>query len=216
MTAKHQKITNPNYRQFLDKGEIELITATQIEQALNNIKGRYVEEGRALLCLLYLTGCRPVEALELKAKDITRENGHIKVHLTTAKRGRSRTVYLPSRLRLVKELYTYAVKLYPDMLMFGHFRGNYTRKKINSKGVTVEHSETSDKLRYHVLKWFKGVVPDSIPPYFLRHNRFSALAEAGVSFQELQQLKGAKDPNSIQAYLHLSSRSAKNLAKKIK
>lgn len=213
---KHKKIKNVNYRRFLDHSIIELITPFQIEQALNNVKGRYRTEGRALLCLLYLTGCRPVEALELRAKDVTKLDSYVIVELKTFKRGVSRKVYLASRLKLVKEIYNYAVRLFPDMYMFHHFKGKYVRKVIKPNGEVVERVETSDKLRYHFKKWFNGVVPDSIPPYYLRHNRFSQLAEAGATDRELQQLKGAKDLNSVQPYLHLSSRSAKELSKKIK
>lgn len=212
------KITNENYRKFYTKGMIEILTQEELDLALKNIKGiygRHIKEGRALLICLYFTGARPIEVLQLRAENIYKEGSYIKIDLPTAKRGVPRTISLPSRLRLVKELYSFAQSNFRGKLLFYNYRGKRV-KKYYVKGVLKEYLDISDKLRYYVMKWFKDVRKGSITPYFLRHNRFSQLANAGLTPQDIQFLKGSKRTDSVQPYLHLSRKKSEELAKKIK
>lgn len=209
------KIKNINYRKFLDKGEIEFITSDQLKQAINNIGGKYKNEGRALLIVLYYTGCRPVEALGLLAKDIYREDNYIRIKLKGSKRGLPRTPHLPYGLEYVKELYKFASGRFPDMFLFANFSNNYRRLHKSKSGEIKEYIEHSNKVYYYVKKWFNGVIEDSISPYFIRHNRFSKLSEKGIDLNHLRMLKGSKTFDSIIPYQHLSSNLSKKIAKKI-
>lgn len=201
------KIKNKHYRKFLDQGIIDPIEEEELLKALKNIKGRNTKEGRALVIVLYYTGCRPAEALQIKAKDITKTKYYVVVSLKGVKKGLPRMVYLPYKKPLVQELYNYASGLLSDMFIFWHFTGSIQKKNNNI--------ETTNKLRYYFTKWFSPVREGGISPYFLRHNRFSKLAMAGVSMEDLKYLKGAKDIKSIGYYTHLSTKAAKKIAKKI-
>lgn len=207
------KIKNKNYLLFLKEGLINTINELEIKQALANVKGRYVSEGRALLILLYYTGARPNEALKVLGKHINKQGNYITIRIEASKRGNPRTVYLSYRKELVRELYKFACSTFPEAFLFYHYRNNYVRKKLNKKGVPIETLEITDKLRYHFKKWFTGVI--DITPYYLRHNRFSKLAEKGVNIQEMRILKGAKTEGSVNFYIHLSKRGAKKLSTKI-
>jgi len=208
-------VKNKHYRQFLDSGNIETLSEEDIIKALDNIKGNHVKEARSLLITLYYTGARPVEVLNLKAKDIGKDKSYILVKMITAKRGMTRIVYLPYRKGLVKELYKYARGCYPDMLMFYHFRSKHVRfRKI--RGEIKKYESITDSLRWHFKKWFNGVTDDPIPPYFLRHNRFTKLAEAGATAEEIRLIKGAKKMDSVTPYLHYSSATGKKIARKMK
>lgn len=207
---KTSTIKNKHYRQFLDNGVINLLTVEQINQALDNVKGKHRTEGRALLIALYYTGGRPNEVLRLQAKNITNQKSYIIIQIKGSKRGLPRPIYLQNKRKLVKELYKYACSLFPEQLLFFNYKSKYIRKCKNG-----DRLEFTDSLRYYFKIWFKGVVEDPIPPYFLRHNRFSKLSEAGVDDNSLMQLKGSRTFQSIQAYKHLSVKSAKLLAKKI-
>jgi integrase len=211
---KHQKINNINYRKFLDEGIIHTLDELEIEKALNNIKGKYQIEARSLLIDLYYTGARPNEVLQHKAKDYSIEGSYLKIKVIGSKGGLPRTIYLPLRLKLVSELKRYSTSLFEDMLIYPHYLGSYNRIKQTKKG-QIETIETTDKLRYHIKRWFKNVIEGSITTYYLRHNRFSKLSEGGLSMEELRQMKGSKTFNSIYPYLHMSSKAAKNIAKKI-
>lgn len=210
-----QKITNTNYRAFLDRGEITTIDEEQITQALKNIKGRHARQGRSLLIALYLTGARPNEILQLRGKNISKQKGYFTIFVPASKGGLSRTIYVPANSPLTKELYEYCSSLFPEMLLFYNYSNNYTRTVLTQKGIKTR-KETTDKLRYYVKKWFTGIIDNSISPYYLRHNRFSKLAMSGVNTEQIRILKGAKDIASVTPYVHLSSTEAKKIAKHIK
>jgi integrase len=216
-----KKIKNPHYLKFLQEGLIDLLTEEQILQALNRVRGRYKKEGRALIITLYLTGARPNEALRLKAKDIKRDGNHLRILIRGSKGGKARTIHLSMRNKLTKELYNYTKDIIPEILIFFHYRNKYTRYREiirfgKPTGEFKQITTITDKLRYHFKIWFKDLGIEGIPPYFLRHNRFSSLAEQGATRDQLYQLKGASDDKSIDYYTHLSTDSSKKLSKLIK
>lgn len=207
------KIKNVNYRRFLEEGIIEFITEDHIKQAIGNMKSNK-REAASLLIALYYTGARPNEVLELKGKDVTRDGGYVLIKLVGSKGGLPRTVYLNYTLPLVRQLYSYAKSVFGEMLLFYHFRNDYTKKYTNKKGEAKQSKEISSKLRYHIQNWFRDVIPGSITPYYLRHNRFSQLSEKGSTAEELRQIKGSRTLDSVMAYLHMSSSTAKKLARR--
>lgn len=209
------KIKNKAYRKFLDTGEIDTISNSEIRKALYNIKGKNQDEGRALLLTLYYTGARPNEVLRLRSKDVYRKDAYVAISMPGSKGGLSRIIYLQYAQPLVREIYHYAKSLFADMYMFHSFRNIYVRKVRKKNGEIVERKEISGKLNYFIKKCFQGVIEGSIPPYFLRHNRFSKLAMNDASDREIQLLKGCRGSGSIGYYTHLSSKSAKKVARKI-
>ena len=213
------KITNKNYRNFMDKGEIELLTQEELKEALNNVKGihgKHIKEGRSLLIVLYYTGCRPIEALMLKGKDIYKEGSYIKINIPTAKKGKTRKISLPYRLKYPRELYHFTQSNFEERFLFYNYRSNRIKTYKTKDSTEKEYKDLSSKLRFHVMKWFKSIREGSITPYFLRHNRFSQLANAGVESVDIQFLKGGRRIDSVDPYLHLSKKKSEELAKKIK
>jgi len=211
---KKEKIRNKWYKKFLNEGIIDTLSEKDIYKALENVNGKYSNEGRALIITLYYTGARPVEVLDIKAKDVTKDQSYVLIKVRGAKKGRQRTIYLRYSLPLVQELYKYATSIYDEMFLFFHFRSQYKRGVKNRKGEVVFYEVTTDKLRYWFRKWFNNVIEDGIPPYFLRHNRFSKMMEAGLTIEEIKQMKGSRTTASVEPYLHLSTRTAKKLARK--
>lgn len=204
------KIKNTLYRQFLDKGEIQPLTQEHIQQAFKNIK-KHHKEARCLLTVLYYTGCRPSEALEIKSKDISKEGQHLRIQIMGKKGGLSRPVFLKMN-ELTKELFAYASSFFPEMFLFSHFKNSYIRTVKTKQGIK-QREDISSKVRYHLQQWFSGIA--DITPYFLRHNRFSQLAGADVSMEMIRQIKGSRSIESVAHYTHLSSKTAKDIAKKI-
>lgn len=207
-------ITNPHYRKFLDKGEIDLVTPEQIKAALSNITGKNTRAGRSLLIALYYTGARPNEILSILGKDIDTDGKHITIQTPASKRGLPRKIYLPKN-ELTEELLKYARTTFPELPLFKPYISTYTRIRTTKKGAS-ENTEKTDKLRYYFAKWFKGVIEPPPPPYFMRHNRFSQLSANGASTEQIRLIKGAKTPASVTPYIHLSSAEAKKTSKLIK
>lgn len=215
---KKQKIKNESYRKFLDEGIIDPISETELKEVLKEVKGnrgKYKLEARALIILLFYSGARPVEVLDVKAKDVIKKGNYVLVKIRGSKRGLPRTIYLPTKKNMVKEFYEYSESLMPEMWLFFHYRTHHIRKRMTPKGELKIYNETTDGLRYFFKKWFSKIRKGSIPPYFLRHNRFSRLAENGVDLNDIRMVKGCRTLESVMPYLHLSSKSARNVAKKL-
>lgn len=213
-----QRIKNKRYRQFLDTGMFESLSEADLLRAVGNvkgIKGQYVKEGRALLICLYYTGCRPNELMKLKSENVKDESAsYYKVLLMGSKGGLPRTIYLQKKKLMVKEFAQYCLSMPPGMYCFFHYRDNYVRLHVCKNGEEKGKLECTNKLRWYFKTWF-AFIPGGITPYYLRHNRFSKLSEKGASLEEMRQLKGSKTFNSVYPYLHLSSKTAKQVAKKI-
>jgi site-specific recombinase XerD len=209
------KIKNKHYNQFLKEGIIETISEDKIKKALDNVKGKFRRMGRAMLIIMYYTGARPNEIIQLRGEDIGKKGQHITVKLKGSKRGLPRTIYLPYKRELVKEFYNYAMGCMPDMFLFWFYQNRYIRYRKNKKGEIKEYEEITGRIRHYVRQWFKGVFEDPIPPYFLRHNRFSKLMENGATIEEIRLLKGSRTYNSVMPYIHMSSKKARSLASKM-
>lgn len=205
-------IKNPNYRQFLDQNMMITLDEADLLKIVNNIRHKYTDEARALIAVLYYTGCRPVEALNIKAKDIIKEKRYVVINVPSAKRGLPRPVSLLSKYPLVKEIYKFSSSLFPEQYVFWHFKSNY-KQNVKCKYDIREYAHTSVKLAYHFKKWSKALDIGVIPLYYLRHNRFTKLAQKGATDRELRQLKGSKTNDSIVPYLHHSKESSRKLAR---
>lgn len=192
-------IINQNYRNFLDGKGIIILTVDDLEKALGNLKGEHLQQARALLILLYYSGCRPAEAVEVIGKDIQKVGSFLEVNLKGLKHGNDRKILISIGKKFVTELYTYASHLFPEMYIFSHFKTD-GRQTINGK----EYIRNAYKVNYHVKKAFKGVLPEDTVAYFLRHNRFSSMSEQGASPEQIRHYKGAKTLDSVVPYLHLS------------
>jgi integrase len=224
------KIKNKLYRQFIDDGIISTLEEDTIKKALEVIDNSTIlkkgipqnilkEQAKVLVLILYYTGARPAEVLELRSKAIKKKVNNLIIQIPPKKRGLPRPVYLNLKNPLIKTILNYSIKVYPEMLLFNNFRTKYIRRYtykkdgVEFKGFRIEYT---DGLRYYFKKWFSFLIEGGIPPYFLRHNRFSRLSEEGASAEEIRFIKGSRTLESVTPYVHLSSKTAIKLSKKIK
>ena len=213
-------VKNKHYRNFIEQGDFKIITEEHIKKALENVngkRGKHIQEGRALLLFLYYTGARPIEALHMKPANFERELKHLRIKVPTAKGGKMRNIRLPcsKRYPLVRELSDYVFSLPPFVFCFWHYRNKHHRIR-QYKGQTKHYYECTDVLRYYFRRWFEGILDEPIPPYYLRHNRFSQLAEAGVRIEDLRFFKGGRGMNSVMPYFHMSKEKSVSISKKIR
>jgi integrase len=206
------KILNKYYREFLSGGFLKSLSNEDIKIALDSIKGYNRLESRSLLIALYVTGARPNEVLNLKAGDIQKENNYIIFELKGSKGGNSRRVYFSiKKYPFLLELLKYSKSLMIGINLFYHFRQPYLRTYKLKNGEVKQRLEYGATLRYHFNKWFSFM--GGLPPYYLRHNRFSAMARAGATEWQIKHVKGSKTTESIQNYIHVSKDSAKKAAR---
>lgn len=227
-------VKNPNYLRFKSEGIIEYVTENHIREAIKNIDKctlkRRREEAKALLIVMYYTGCRPAEALLMKSKDCVKDGAYLKLTVKTLKRGRARVIWLSFRkFPLIKHLWEWHLKKYHEEFLFRSFQGQYKNHQEWDKKIILKDSSTGEeieqksrvkrdyiliaqKLPYYFKRWFDGVFTDGVNPYYLRHNKFSKLAESGASDRDLMIMKGSRSYNSIEYYIHRSEKRGKKLA----
>lgn len=217
---KKSRIKNKHYREFLDTGLIQILNEEHIQKALQNASNTKYQstknstEARSLILMLYYTGARPNEVLRLKGKDCAMKGKYFTVKLPSSKGGLPRVMFLPIKKSFVKEMAKYCLTIYDEMYLFYNFTSRYVRRRTTKSGKDKVFIEIADSLRYWFKKWFDGVLEEAIPPYYLRHNRFSKLIEAGISLEDARMLKGSRTFASITPYIHMSGKAAKNIAKK--
>ncbi len=206
-------IKDTEYKQFLETGLISIIDKESFEKMLGNVEHpKDTKQARALFILLFYSGRRPAELLELQAQHIKKERRHIKLLLPTKKKGRYSLIYLPLN-QYTKEIWEYASNKFPEQYLFWLFRGNNVKRvryKTKDGIKEKQYIEISKKLWYWIKKWC------GVTPYFFRHNRLSDLALKGADPLELMYYKGASDARSVMKYMHMSSARAKKIARYLK
>jgi len=211
------KIINKKYNEFIKEGLIQTLEKEDVNYFLKKINHKFIKEARTLFILMYYTGARPAEILNLTAGDIRKEGqSYLVIQTRALKNGLPRQIRLRFRAVHIKEVYDFSIGRPENMYLFPHFRSKTTRTNsyVTKKGdrKIKNYVYVSNGLWYHFNKWFGG----EINPYFMRHNRFSKLMDAGASMEEVMLLKGAKSMESVRPYVHMSRKKSEEIAKKIK
>ena len=135
-------IKNKQYNEFRNGGFIHKINKDHLTKALDNVFTRYKWEARSLLILLFWTGARPSEILDLKAKDISRDGNFVTIKMPGKKRGNSRIIYISSSRRHIREVYDYATFMFDEVYLFYYYIGKYTKRIKNKTGEIKEYETT--------------------------------------------------------------------------
>jgi len=220
------KIVNKNYKKFMTTGLMDIITIPAFNTMINTInlkKSHFkdLSEARAFLILLYYSGARPVELMDLTSDSMEKSTqGHLKIVLPTAKRGKTRLIMVRNdskSLTMVKhaeELTKYweKHKPIPEKLLFHNLRylsKNPVKWKENKNSIIIKkrtYFRTTKRAYYYVQKWM------GIPPYYFRHNRASYMADKGASISEISQWRGTKN-NSTERYIQFTEGRVTKIAK---
>jgi integrase len=210
------KVTNTKYLEFLEEGSITTIDKEKFKEMLKRIRTKHKLEARSMLIVMYYTGARPAEVLNLTAGDIIKASqSRIEITTRALKNGLRRKIRLKFNMLFIKELYKFSQGRPENMYLFPNFRSktirsNYYTTKTGERKIK-NYDYVSNKLGYYFNKWFQG----DITPYFFRHNRFSKLMEEGASMEDIMLLKGSKSLDSVRPYLHMSTKKFEEIAKKI-
>ena len=147
-------------------------------EIINGIKSCGNLKHKAILSVLFSTGMRRSELLNLKVKDIDSKN--MLIRIKAGKGFKDRNVQLTeSLLHILRE---YFLSYRPKFFLFEGSKGKY--------------SETS---LANICKKYLGINPHGI-----RHSRGTNLIENGASVADVQQMFGHKNPKTTSVYLHIS------------
>ena len=180
------------FRKFLTGREIELLLS---QPACVDAKGY---RDKAMLELMYATGIRVSELIELNVDDVNIEQGIIKC--STARKTRIIPLY-PAALRALS---AYLRDVRGTMLAVPDEQALF----VNVNGVRMSRQGF-----WKILKHYQATahINKEITPHTLRHSFAVHLLENGADLGSLQELMGHSDISSTQMYTHLINHKLKSV-----
>ena len=159
------------------------------KQALNMISAVSNLKHRCIIALIYSSGLRRNELVNLKIKDIDSDRMCIKVVLGKGKKDRI-TLLSKSLLNELREYY----KLHrPKTYLFEGTPG-----KQYSASSIAKIVERAGK---------KAGVTKKVTPHMLRHSFATTLLENGTSLRHIQKLLGHNSIKTTEIYTHVATKS---------
>lgn len=187
----------------IDRGEKKLphvLSGKEVELLLsqpscNDPKGF---RDKAMLEVMYATGIRVTELIDLNIEDVNLELGILKCN--SAKKSRTIPLY-PAALRAltvyIKEIRMLMVADPAERALF-----------VNMGGARMSRQGFWKILKYYQAK--AGIEKD-ITPHTLRHSFAVHLLENGADLGSLQELMGHSDISSTQVYTHMINQKLKSV-----
>ncbi len=181
--------------QILTGREIELLLAQPV---CVDAKGY---RDKAMLELMYATGIRVTELIDLDITDVNLEQGIVKC--STEKKSRIIPLY-PAAL---KALSIYIKDVRSSMLATPTEQALF----VNISGVRMSRQGF-----WKILKHYQQAahIDKEITPHTLRHSFAVHLLENGADLGSLQELMGHRDISSTQMYTHLINQKLKSVYEK--
>ena len=187
----------------VERGEKKLpqiLSGREVELLLSQPSGLDAKgiRDKAMLEVMYATGIRVSELIELNVEDVNLELGVIKC--AGAKKARVIPLY-PAALRALS-LYLREVR---DVMV--------ADPGENSLFVNVGGSRMSRQGFWKILKHYqsKAGIDKAITPHTLRHSFAVHLLENGADLGSLQELMGHCDISSTQMYTHMINQKLKTM-----
>ncbi len=145
----------------------------------------------AILSLLYDSGCRAQELIDLKVSDIQFEKGRrIYVH---GKGDKYREIPILTDTEKIIQKYISIYRLDSDDLLFTNHRGD----KLTRQGIRYILRKYADSLREKHPNEFEP----NAHPHLLRHSKATHLVNAGVNIYNVRDFLGHSSVVTTQVYL---------------
>ena len=176
-----------------------VLSVNQVLALLQHVQGDSVLAKRniALIELIYGSGLRVSELLELTTKDI--HLNHMYVHVI-GKGNKEREV--PISQMAYQAITTYLKEARPVL------------NKYQSPYVFLNHlGRPLSRIGFYKLlkKWGEVIGKDDVSPHTLRHAFATHLLENGMDLRSLQLLLGHENISTTQIYTHLNQKTLKNM-----
>ena len=181
----------------------QVLTGEEVERLLNQPDTRDAKgcRDKAMLELLYATGMRVTEMIELKMSDVDMEVGYI--NCNQGKKMRVIPVY-----SIAKK----AVKTYIETA-----RGQFV-KDSSEENLFVNYSGTKMTRQgfWKIIKQYASAanIKKDITPHTLRHSFATHLLENGADLRSIQEMLGHADISSTQVYANVVKKQLNDIYKK--
>lgn len=187
-------LTDPTQDLVFPKNEKKLpqvLTVEEIEKLINVIDNKTLKgkRDRAIVELLYSSGLRVSEIINLKVSDLDFENNYLKCFGKGSKErivpfGELAKTYIVDYLEERKKL-----KIESEFLF------------INKKGEKLLRQHINNILKRYSKK---AKLKKRVHPHMLRHSFATHLLERGADLRSVQELLGHVDISTTQIYTHLT------------
>jgi len=187
--------TTQKLPQILSSKEVELL----LEQPVCVDAKGYRD--RAMLELLYATGIRVSELIDLNISDVNIGAGIIRCH------SRNKERFIPMYSTAVKALADYINLVRPQMI---------ASPDEMSLFVNVSGERMSRQGFWKIIKYYqkKAGIEKEITPHTLRHSFAAHLLENGADIHAIQEMLGHADLSSTQVYSQLVKKQLKDVYNK--
>lgn len=177
----------------IEKKMPEILTTEQVNKLLDQPKGDSPKEvrDRAMLELLYATGIRVSELINLKVEDINFQIGYI--ICKDAHKERVIPFGMPAKRALTDYLKSARAELLEDQdsdILF-----------TNCSGQAMSRQGFWKIVKYYAKK--AGITTD-ITPHTLRHSFAAHLVENGADLRSVQEMLGHSDISTTQIYANMT------------
>lgn len=162
---------------------------------------------KAMLELLYATGMRVSEIINLKLEDVNLHLGYLRC---IGKRGKERIIPIGSKATRLVGLYLEKVR--PSHKGLGRVTGREMRILfLNPSGRRFSRVGL-----WKIIKKYAHLsgITKKITPHTLRHSFATHLLERGADLRSIQEMLGHENISSTQIYTHLSRERLKDLHRK--
>jgi len=189
-------ITNPK----LDKKLPKYLNFNDIEKLLNAYdKNNYISVRNSLILeMLYSTGIRVSEIVNIKLNDISTINKTIKI---SGKGNKERIVYFGNKCLELINLYLRQSYNKLNINNLDYFILSKTGKKINDRQIRKILDDASE---------IAGI-DMKISPHVLRHTFATHMLNEGADLRSVQELLGHENLSTTQIYTHLTNEKIRNI-----
>lgn len=186
----------------IDRKSIEYLTIEEIENLLSkpdrSVKG---QRDKAILELLYATGIRVSEIVEMNVEDVNLRMGFV---TCTGEHGKARIIPMgrPSRAAVEEYIYEVREKLIKNTgSLEKALFVNYTGSRLTRQGL------------WKLLKEYAKLagIENKLTPQTLRNSFAVHMIQNGADLKSLQELMGHEDISATQIYLSVSRNRIKEV-----
>lgn len=197
---------NPALKLVPDKSEQKLpqiLTSKEVDLLLAQPKCIDPKgyRDRAMLELLYATGIRVSELIDLNIADLNLDAGVVRCC------SRDKERYIPLYPKAIKALDEYITLVRPQMIALPDEQSLF---------VNVSGERMSRQGFWKIIKYYqkKAKIDKDITPHTLRHSFAAHLLENGADIHAIQEMLGHADISSTQVYSHLIKKQIKDVYNK--
>jgi integrase/recombinase XerD len=160
---------------------------------------------KAILEILYATGLRVTELIDLKITNINLEAGYIR---TIGKGSKERII--PMGTKAMDSLKMYLTNGRPSLLKKGSDAGG-SYIFLNSRGRSMTRQGLWKIIKKYALK---AGIAKTVTPHTVRHSFATHLLEGGADLRSVQIMLGHSDISTTQIYTHVARKRLKEIHEK--